>query len=66
MKYVVVRDYSGPTAKHTLWKVLSRPFTDLQDAIQWMEWMKTEEGWGKQFRILCEVEPADLQQRRIE
>jgi hypothetical protein len=51
-EYFVVRDYSGPTAKNTLWKVLSRPFSDKQDAIHWMEWMKTEEGKGKKFRIV--------------
>lgn len=54
-KFYVVRDYSGPTAKHTLWKVLSRPFTNRQDAVHHMEWMQTEEGFGKAFRILEEV-----------
>jgi hypothetical protein len=53
--FYVVRDYSGPTAKKTLWKVLSRPFTNRQDAVHWMEWMQTEEGFGKAFRVLEEV-----------
>lgn len=56
MGYIVVRDYSGVTAKNTLWKVLSRPFANKQDAINWMNWMKTEEGKGKKFRIVEEVD----------
>ena len=51
-EFYVVRDYSGATAKNTLWKVLSRPFEDRQGAIQWMEWMQTEEGFGKAFRVV--------------
>jgi hypothetical protein len=54
--YIVVRDYSGVTAKKTLWKVLSRPIKDKQDAIHFMNWMKSEEGKGKTFRIVTIVD----------
>ena len=53
MSYVVVREYSGHTAKKTLWKVLSRPIRDKRIAEDWMRFMKKEEKTkGKDFFIV--------------
>lgn len=41
--HYVVRTYSGPTAQKTLWKVLSRPIINYSTAVDWKEFIQTQE-----------------------
>lgn len=58
-EYVVVRDYSSFSAKNTLWKVLSRPMSNLSDAVREMRFLQTQEGKCKSFRVV-NIELEDI------
>ena len=41
--FVIVREYSGVTAKKSLWKVESRPMQTKQQAEQMLDWLQSME-----------------------
>jgi hypothetical protein len=41
-RFVVMRDYSGHTAKKTLLEQMSREFVNPKDALSWLEFVKQQ------------------------
>jgi hypothetical protein len=52
-RFVVVRTHSGVTSKNYLWKVMSRPFRDYDDALFHKEYCEDiEKNKNHQFAVL--------------